>query len=471
LKTTFLFSIRTRLTLAFAMFVGVALLACGSLLFGIVRYQLLRHHDPSLREVATHVEVILSRREDCVRLDSSQIQDLNRLDHLILFHEVGGEGQVLYRSPDSEEIPVPSTLGAISSAIPFETLHVGGEMLRVHSKPYRSRIGRQGLIRVMDRLGDVEELLHSLRLSLLLMVPLVIFIAALGGYWMAGRALSPVDRITKQAQVIEAQSLGLRLPHPGKADELGRLVDTLNQMFGRLERSFEGMKRFTSDASHELRSPLAIMRSTIDVILNQPRTPDEYRLSLESLGEEVDRLRRISTDLLLLARVDAGRLELELASLRLDLLTKDVVEAYLLIAQDKGLLLEGSPAPEVWVRGDERWLRQALANLLDNAIKFTPTGGQVWVDLAMRPDSAQITVKDSGPGIPEEHLPRVFERFYQGDTARTRSAEQGSGLGLSITAWIVEAHGGSLLAANRSDGSGCCFTMRLPHSRISNSSS
>lgn len=459
MKGTATLSIRTRLTFGFAVFVGLALLACGGLLFGVVHYQLLRHHDPSLRDTAARVEAILSRREDCAHLDPSQIQDLNRLDHLILFHEVGGEGQVFYRSPDSEGIPAPATISAAAS---FETLQEGGEILRVYSKPYRSRTGRLGLIRVMDRLGDVEEPLHALRISLWFMVPLAILIAALGGSWMAGRALAPVDRITKQAQAIGAQDLASRLPHPGRADELGRLVDTLNQMFGRLERSFEAMKRFTSDASHELRSPLAVMRSTIDVVLNQPRSQEEYQTSLESLGEEVDRLRRITGDLLLLARVDAGRLELERAPLCLDLLVQEVVEAYQPIAMEKGIRLEGSEGMNIQVLGDERWLRQALVNLLDNAIKFTPAGGQVRVNLSSSVGDACIRVEDSGPGIPEEHLPRIFERFFQGDAARTRDAKQGSGLGLSITAWIVEAHRGTLIATNRAEGSGSCFTFRIP---------
>lgn len=455
-------SLRTRLTIGFAAFVGVALLLCGALLFGVVRYQLMRHHDPSLRETASRVEAILSRQADCGHLDPSQILDLNRLDHLVLFHEMGGEGQILYRTPDSDDIPAPTSIGAITSTMPFETLRLGAETYRVHSRPYRSRAGRPGLIRVMDRMGDVEEPLHTLRLTLWFLVPLGVLVAGLGGYWMAGRALAPVDRITRQAQAIEASNLASRLPHPGNADELGRLVDTLNQMFGRLERAFEGMKQFTSDASHELRHPLAIMRSTIDVALNQPRSHEEYQESLASLGEEVDHLRRISGDLLLLARVDAGRLELERSPLRLDRLIREAVEVYQPVAQEKGLCLAGTYLEDVELPGDERWLRQAMANLLDNALKFTPAGGSVEVDLRVEAGAARVTVQDSGPGIPEEHLPRIFERFYQGDPARTRASSQGSGLGLAITAWIVEAHGGSLSAANRTGSSGCCFTLVLP---------
>jgi heavy metal sensor kinase len=314
----------------------------------------------------------------------------------------------------------------------------------------------------MDRMGEIEEPLRFLRLSLILLVPIAIAIAALGGYWMAGRALAPVDRITKQAQAIEAQNLASRIPHPGPDDELGRLVDTLNQMFGRLEHAFEGMKRFTSDASHELRSPLAIMRSTIDVALSHPRSRDEYRASLESLGEEVDRLRRVSSDLLLLARADAGRLELDVAPVHLGRLVKEVIEAFQPVATHKSIRLEGACDQAPIILGDERWLRQVLANLLDNALKFTPSGGHVHVELQTEGSEVQVGVEDTGPGIPAEQLPRIFERFYQGDSARTRSDKQGTGLGLAISAWIVEAHGGTLTAVNRSDASGCRMTMRLP---------
>lgn len=463
MKGPFVLSIRTRLTLGYAMVVGLLLLACGGLLFGVVRYQLMRHHDPSLRDTAARVEAILSRSEDCAHLDSSQIEDLNRQDHLILFHEVGREGQTFYRSPNAKDVPSPASIGAIATATPFETFQEGALTLRVHSRPYQTLTGRQGLIRVMEPMGDVEEPLHALRVALLFLIPVAILVAALGGYWMAGRALSPVDRITKQAQAIEAQSLASRLPHPGKADELGRLVDTLNQMFGRLERAFEGMQRFTSDASHELRSPLAIMRSTIDVALDQPRTQEEYRTSLESLGEEVDHLRKISSDLLLLARADAGRMALERGPVRLDRLVSELVEVYLPMAQERSLALVGEIPPDpVSVLGDERWLRQALANLVDNGLKFTPSGGRVELALALEADSALISVVDSGPGIPAEQLPRIFERFFQGDPARTRGTHQGSGLGLSIAAWIVEAHGGIISAENRSDASGSCFVIRLP---------
>jgi two-component system OmpR family sensor kinase len=458
-------SIRVKLTLGFALFLGALMFASGAALYGIVRYQLFHHHDPSLIETAAQVERILSRQDDCAHLETAQIEALDRLGHLILFHETEGEGQVFYRSPDSGKLPAPPSLASLKSLAPYETLHQGGETLRVHSRPYRTRSGRHGLIRVMDRMGEIDEPLRFLRLSLILLVPIAIAIAALGGYWMAGRALAPVDRITKQAQAIEAQNLASRIPHPGPDDELGRLVDTLNQMFGRLEHAFEGMKRFTSDASHELRSPLAIMRSTIDVALSHPRSREEYRASLDSLGEEVDRLRRISSDLLLLARADAGRLDLEMVPVRLDLLAREVVEAFQPVAQHKSISLRGSLDEAITVVGDERWLRQVMANLLDNALKFTPPDGEVHVDIQADAKETRVTILDTGPGIPEEHLPRIFERFFQGDPARTRDEKQGTGLGLAISAWIVEAHGGILTATNRTEVTGCRMTLDIPSLR------
>jgi two-component system OmpR family sensor kinase len=263
------------------------------------------------------------------------------------------------------------------------------------------------------------------------------------------------------AREIEASKLDQRLPHPGVADEIGRLVDTLNHMIERLEGSFQAMKRFTADASHELRNPLATMQNTIDVVMEQPRTVEEQREALESLGEDVNRLRRIVEDLLLLARADSGRLAMEREPVNLGNLVQGLAETYQPLAQERGVALDVAAPAVAEVAGDERWLYQLVGNLIDNALKFTPPGGAVKVDVLSRPEAIRLTVRDSGPGIPEGSLERIFERFYQVDLSRTRNPKTGSGLGLAIAAWIVESHGGRILAANHPDG-GAIFTVELP---------
>jgi two-component system OmpR family sensor kinase len=270
-----------------------------------------------------------------------------------------------------------------------------------------------------------------------------------------------VDRIARMAQEIEAHKLNRRLPHPGVEDEIGRLVSTLNHMIERLEGSFLAMKRFTADASHELRNPLATMQNTIEVILERPRTVEEQRSALESLGEDVARLRRIVGDLLLLARADNGRLALEREPVALEGLVQALAETYQARAVEQGVTLEVDAPVRVEVEGDERWLYQLVGNLLDNALKFTPAGGRVTVAVRPQPGRALLSVGDTGPGIPEESLERIFERFYQVDLSRTREQKSGSGLGLAIAAWIAQAHGGRIFAGNQAEG-GALFTVELP---------
>jgi two-component system OmpR family sensor kinase len=270
-----------------------------------------------------------------------------------------------------------------------------------------------------------------------------------------------MDRIATRAREIEASRLDQRLPHPGVNDEVGRLVDTLNHMIGRLEGAFLAMRQFTADASHELRNPLATIRSTIDVLSEQPRSPGEHQAALEAIGMDVDRLSDIVEDLLFLARADHGHVILEREPVRLDRLALAMAGTYQAKAKELGVgLALDAPTPAT-VEGDERWLHQLVANLVDNALKFTPSGGAVQVAVLPGENGVRLSVRDTGPGIPEESLERVFDRFYQVDPSRTRTQKSGSGLGLAIAAWIVAEHGGRITAANHPEG-GAVFTVELP---------
>jgi heavy metal sensor kinase len=463
-------TLRFRLALWYALVLALLLSAFGIMIYGIVRYQLTRHHDAALRESAAEVVRILSQREDCEHLTPSQKAELDRIGHLVLFHEVEGEGRVFYRSPDSSGLPVAMPQGA-GAVLPtegwFESVFAQSRLLRMYTEPYRSRAGRRGLIHVVQSLGDVVAPLASLRLALLLLAPLAILVSAAGGYWLGAWALAPVDRVTRMAREIEATKLGRRLPVPSAPDEIGRLVDTLNQMIARLEASFDAMKRFTADASHELRGPLATMRGAIDVALSRPREASEYRDVLASVGEDVDRLRSIAEDLLVLARADAGRIELERSPVRLDVLAAEIAESFQAVAMEHHVQLDARCEAPVPVLGDERWLRQLVVNLLDNAVKFSAAAGSgqhassVTVETGTVDGAASLRVADSGPGIPEDDFGRIFERFYRADDARSYRPTEGAGLGLSIAAWIVNAHNGRITAENRPQG-GSVFSVRLP---------
>jgi len=290
--------------------------------------------------------------------------------------------------------------------------------------------------------------------------------AGAGGWWVARRALRPVARMTDEAAEIGMHRLDERIEVPDTADELARLAETLNGMLDRLEQGVDERRRFTADASHELRSPLATMRGAIDVALSRPRKAEEYRRVLASAGEDVDRLRSITEDLLLLARADAGRVTVERNLVRLDLIGIEVAESFAAAAAQQGIVLETRCAAPILVLGDERWLRQLAFNLLDNALKFSapqPQSGsaKIAIEVTHGNGVAQLAVTDSGPGIPPEAVDHMFERFYRADSARPYRGAEGFGLGLAIASWIVEAHGGTIAARNRTEG-GAAVSVVLP---------
>jgi heavy metal sensor kinase len=283
-------------------------------------------------------------------------------------------------------------------------------------------------------------------------------LAAIGGLLLSRQALRPVARSIRTARRLNPADLSARLPRTGVGDELDQLAGTINDLLDRLAADHAQVARFTADASHELRSPLAAMRAAIEVALQQPRTAAEYREVLGSLGEQCDRLTALVNGLLLLARADAGQVELRRERVDLAALAGEIVEMYQPLAEEHGLELiwaRQAPAP---VRGDPSRLRQLATNLIDNAIKFTEPGGRVTLRVEQDGECAILKVDDTGVGISNEHRPHVFERFHQADPSRSSS---GSGLGLSICRWIAEAHGGVIRVESRPD-LGSSFTVTLP---------
>lgn len=458
-------SLRFRLTAWYGGALTFLLLAFGVLLLGLIRHHLMHHHDTPLRVEARRILKILGEHEDCRDLTLFQAEKLGQGSGIVLTHEIDGKREVFFVSSEIAANPITQKLISLTMKNPalpqFDTIQGEGVPWRVLSVPYHSNMGRNGVISVTEDLGDLHETLVDLRLALLIFTPMVVVVSCLGGYFLAGKALAPVDRVTTMAREIEASQLHRRLPHPGVDCEIGRLVETLNHMFARLEASFESMKSFTANASHELRSPLATLRNTIEIMIDQPRSVDEHLDTLHSLGEEVERLSSIVEDLLLLARADAGRVILKLAPVRLDRIMEMQVEAHLPQADSAGVNLQISASATADIMGDDRWLHQLLSNLLDNALKFTPHGLGVMVSVTQDASGTRLTIEDSGPGIPQEDLKRIFERFYRSDPSRSRDLAGGSGLGLAITSWIAEAHGASIWALNRPDG-GAVFTVLFP---------
>ena len=309
-------------------------------------------------------------------------------------------------------------------------------------------------------LEEVDRAVGRLVRLLLVAGPAVLVAAAAGGWFLARRALDPVTRIREAAEQIGMERLHQRVQVPkAEKDDLGRLARTLNAMLARIEDGVESKRRFVADASHELRTPLAIMQSELDVSLRSPSLGDEAREVLESTREEAERMRRIVDDLLTLARIDEGKLELLCEPVDLHALAKRVVYEMKPLAQAGKLevTVEGS---RLGAWADRQRLEQVVRNLLDNAFKHSPPGSAVAVSVWGRAQEVGVTVADSGPGIPAEALPHVFDRFFRVDTARSRG-DGGSGLGLAICREIAEAHGGGVSVTSTA-GRGSAFSLRLP---------
>lgn len=331
--------------------------------------------------------------------------------------------------------------------------------------------GSVGWLIVGRSLEPIYGMLNQTLYALALAGPLVILLACIGGYFMAGRALAPVEAITRTARRIQAEGLGQskgsgnhvsRIGMEGRRDELGELASTFDAMLARLEDSFKRERRFTADAAHELRTPLAVVQAETSLALSKPRRIAEYRRVLAVVEGESARMGKLVTDLLTLARADEGQHRLVHIPVDLSLLCDTVVSQMSALAADKGVSLTTEVQEGVIVAGDSAWLAQMLLNLVDNGIKYMRSGGWVKLRLTQTLNGVEVSVEDSGIGISEEQLPHVFDRFYRADRSRTRDSDaSGLGLGLAICGWIAKSHGGSIEVSSN-PGQGSCFVVHLP---------
>lgn len=359
----------------------------------------------------------------------------------------------------------PLTLDvALSGVEYFSTVEWEGEPIRVFSAPITNRLGNvEGVIQVAYSLTEHYRLNAGLTRTLLILIPLVLLVAGVGGVFLSDRAIRPVRRITQTAAEISAQDLSRRLEVHGR-DELAELSATFNGMIGRLEESFhrleaayEQQRRFTGDASHELRTPLTTIKANTSLMLSGAHSAADYREALVAVDHAADTMQRIVQDLLLLARSDSGRLGLTLTPVDLN---EVVQEAVALFRDQDGASIVVETAGPTQVQGDLHHLVRLLTNLLENARRHTPPDGRITVRTRTEGELAVLEVADTGEGIPAEHLPHVCERFYRVDAARSR-AQGGSGLGLAICQSIVQAHGGTLEIASEV-GKGTCVRVNVP---------
>jgi heavy metal sensor kinase len=321
------------------------------------------------------------------------------------------------------------------------------------------------LVQVGASVEGVEGALQRALFILLVLTPAIFLIALLGGWALVGSSLRPVDEMTRAALSIESKRLDMRIAPPRSDNEIGRLAGALNEMIARLDRSFQQIERFTADASHELKTPLTAIRGEAEVALMSAQTP-ETQATLRSIIAETERLSSIVNNLLLLSRADADQVRLNQDRVALHEIVLTTFETLERLARRKNIALDFADMEEVTVQGDALWLQQLFTNLIHNAINYTPEGGRVTLSLSAiqsgEPERrwASFAVDDTGPGIPAEHLPFLFDRFYRVDSGRSRE-QGGSGLGLNIARWVAESHGGKITISS-TVGKGTVFTVLLP---------
>ncbi|HEY6802544.1 MAG TPA: ATP-binding protein [Pyrinomonadaceae bacterium] len=368
-----------------------------------------------------------------------------------------------FLAPDVSEHLLALTADAVSGRS-FSLFPFGREQLRAVASIVPAKDQSLKFV-VVNSLRDESQSLVQTRRAFYIAVPLALLIAAVGGYLLARKSLAPVVSMGEQAAHIGAANLSQRIPVPGNNRELGRLAEIFNDLLGRLDKSFAQQKRFMADASHELRTPVAVIVGESEVVLSQPRATDEYRDSLSIVNDEGRRLTRLVEDLFTLARADSGEYPLVMSDFYLDESVNESVRSVRSLAAQKELeLLYRPPETEIAYRGDEAVITRMVMNLLQNAIKFTPANGRIEVGLKQNCTNWEISVSDSGEGIPEQARQQVFERFFRVDKVRSRQnllSGSGAGLGLSIAKWAAELHGGKIVL-ERTGAHGTTFVIYLP---------
>ena len=455
-------TIRARLTLWYTTLLTLSFLILGSTGYGLLSYTLSQESDAALRGVAQTLaqrggggaETFIPAEIDEVFRRFFGFSPLERYFERLPSGPSSSRGGKL---PLSEQ-----ALKNASRGLPtFETLEgLGPYPVRVLTWPVVKAGRVSGVIQVgMSR----ENLDKTLRRFLWIMAgifPVALLLAGGGGWALARKALQPVDRMTETARRISAEHLDRQVHGSGAGDELDRLAQTLNEMLGRLNTAFQEIRQFSADASHELQTPLTVLKGEIEVGLRSPRRPEEYQAILRSALEETDRIARLVEGLLLLSRSDAGVLRMDRRPVNLKNLIEDVLKEVQPLAGSHAVQLRTGPMEPAQVPGDPDRLRRLILNLVDNGIKYTPPGGSVEISLRTDEKWALLRVSDTGIGISEEDQEEIFRRFYRTAGARAQGGS-GAGLGLAIARSIAEAHGGRIQVESAA-GQGSRFTISLP---------
>jgi heavy metal sensor kinase len=456
------FPVRLRLTVWYLAVLSLTLVACSLATYFVIRTAIDQVIDQELSSRLTGIHRFL--------WNHLPWQSGERLLQEFREHSGLTPGGDLYQVQDAEQRWVYQPLA-------MRKLHVAAGSVSTQTSQYETTQRRGILLRLLTRRVEVANqiytvqvasvitpfdlLLRRLRLFAFVILPIIIVSSGFGGYWLSGRAMSPIDSITRAAQQISERNLSKRLPLPEARDELRRLSETLNSMLSRLETAFKKIVQFTADASHELRTPVGVIRTTAELIGEQRRTIEEYEEANAQIISEAERTSVLIEDLLTLARSDSQAMQFVFSDVDLVQVLDDVVTSMTALADAKGVqLITNSSGSPTGIVGDRNAVRRLITVLVDNAIKYSPAGSRVVICLEADQNAAALEVKDEGIGIAAEDLPHIFERFYRADKARSREMG-GAGLGLSIAKSIADVHRAHISVGSQL-GEGSSFKITFP---------
>jgi len=460
-------SLRFRLTVSYLVFFGILLVGVGVAFRGILQAILNNQVSALLEEEwgATKGYLSIEKKKPIWKYDDQDLEEkaiVEKLRQIYIladsngnvmevsdgYEAVGVERAAEIRQVMAANKPV-TAIRRSPDGVPYMIRQ--GVLLDDNSKFYLA-IGRP--------LAENERVLDQFTRNYLALLPVLLILTVLGGWYLARRALRPVTESAEATGRISGANLSYRLPLRGSGDELDKLVGTINSMLDRLEYSFTQTRQFSTDVSHELRTPLTVIRGQLEVGLMTARTPEQYREAIVNALQDVERLSHTVRALLNLSLAESGQLVLQKADLDFGALAREMAEQFQIAAEAEGMALEVSVTPGCLVSADRVQLERLMTNLLANALKFTPSGGRVTVRVRRDGAAAELTVSDTGRGIPPEHQPHIFNRFYRVPSGEA-DPERGLGLGLSFVNWIVKAHGGEIDVTS-APGQGASFRVRLP---------
>ena len=461
---SFFKSFRLRLTAWYLLFFSLLFVVFSAFLYGILsRYLVNRLDETLLSQASTTASLFLDEiqemKGDVNKAAAEAVSEMRLRGSTVAVFD--GSTMLAASAPvERAEFEAVAARAAAASEPDLVLAMPRFGKYGARAAAHRINEGGRYLTLAVEPLDSIAASLQVVRRVLFLGLPFLLAVAGIGGYWLSTRSLAPLGWMAEQARKISGSNLHTRLDIGNAADELTVLAASFNELLARLDQSFESMRRFVADASHELRTPISVIRGEADVALSHDRAAGEYRESLAIVLDESRRLSRLVDDLLHLARADAGHVRLQVRDFYFNDLLAECCRSVQTLAAARHIQLECRAGGDVPFRGDEELLRRLVVNLLDNAIRYTPVGGKVSAELEAHGADVRVRVSDTGVGIAPEAASHIFERFYRADKARSRE-DGGFGLGLPIVKWIAESHNGGVEVTSRPEA-GSTFTVTLP---------